>query len=193
MSIFVVLVAGVAAGCGHSNKPATAAKTAVATGNLPPIKGLQIGVAGLTYNVTGVRLLDFDDPASKPYLVNLPRPGTGDGYLGVFLRVYNPTAKPMASAAGFLLEPSKNPNLIEQYQASESRFTFEASSMVPAGGVIPKPGSDGKYPGGVLIYAVTNAHTAAQPFDLVIHTAEGGIAKLRLPAVKQIKGVSSHD
>src|SRR6478609_3961479 len=92
LSIFVVLIAGVAAGCGggHSDDQPTAAKSpATATGTLPPIKGLQIGVAGLTYNVTGVRLLDFKDPANQKYLVNLPAPGTGDGYLGVFLRVYN--------------------------------------------------------------------------------------------------------
>ncbi len=109
------------------------------------------------------------------------------------MRVYNPTAKPAPSAAGYLLEPSKNPNLIEQYLPSESRFKFDAGTVVPANGVIPKPGSDGKDPGGLLVYLITRAHTAAQPFDFVIHTAEGGIAKLRLPAIPQIKGVSSHD
>src|SRR5262245_27416689 len=81
--------------------------------SLPPIQGLKIEVDGLIYNVTDVRVLDFDSPSAAPYLTNLPRPGKGSAFLGVFMRIYNPNGKAMPSAPGFLLEPSKQPGLAE--------------------------------------------------------------------------------
>jgi hypothetical protein len=201
MLVLISLIAGVVltvviAGGGDetpSGERAAAATTPAPA--LPPIQGLQIGVEGLIYNVTDVRLLDFDSPSAAPYLTNLQRPAKGNAYLGVFLRVYNPTGRAMGSAPGFLLEPSKNPELVEQNKATESPYSFKLGASVPAKGVIPVPGSaaaSGQFPGGLLLYGVTSNTTKAQPLDLVIHTAKGTIAKLRLPPVPQVNGKPGH-
>src|ERR1700754_396873 len=108
MLVGVALVAGVVvtvlvSGGGDetaANKPEPKA----AKGKLPPIQGLQMQVEGLIYNVTDVRILDYDSPSAAPYLTNLQRPAKGGAFLGVFMRVYNPTGKDLASAPGYLLE-----------------------------------------------------------------------------------------
>ena len=174
---------------------ATGNPTAAKPTPLPPIQGLQLKVDGLIYNVTDVRLLDFDSPSAAPYLTNLQRPGKGSAFLGVFLRVYNPTGRDQASAPGYLLEPSKAPGLAEMNKASESPYSLTLGAKVPAHGVIPEPGSaaaSGQFPGGLLLYGITSQTTAKQPLDLVVHTAKGTIAKLRLPPVPKLTGKPSH-
>src|SRR5690349_1581192 len=163
LSIFIALIAGVVGTVlitrggdeATADKPSPAA--APASQKLPPIQGLQMAVDGLIYNVTDVRLLDYDSPSAAPYLTNLQRPGKGNAYLGVFLRIYNPTGKPASSAPGFLLEPSKDPVLVLQNKASESPYSLTLGATVPANGVIPKPGTaaaSGKFPGALILYGV---------------------------------------
>jgi hypothetical protein len=161
----------------------------------PPIQGLKVEVDGLIYNVTDVRVLDFDSPSAAPYLTNLQRPAKGNGFLGVFMRVYNPSGKAVASAPGFLLEPSKQPGLAEMNKASESPYSLTLGETVPANGVIPKPGSaaaSGQFPGGLLLYGINTLTTDNQPLDLVVHTNKGTIAKLRLPPVPKLTGKVGH-
>ena len=146
-------------------------------------------VDGLIYNVTGVRVLDFEDPASAPYLTNLERPAKGSALLGVFLRVYNPSGKAATSSSGFLLEPSKQPGLAEEVAPSESPFSFNLGAKVPARGVVPVPGSraaSGRFPGGLLSFPVDGATIKNQPLFLVVHTGQGTIAKLELPRVPSL-------
>jgi hypothetical protein len=148
-------------------------------------------VDGLIYNVTGVRVLDFDSPSAAPYLTNLERPAKGSALLGVFLRVYNPSGKAMVSASGFLLEPSKQPGLAEEVAPSESPYSFSLGAKVPAKGVIPVPGSraaSGQFPGGLLSYPIDGTTIKNQPLFLVVHTAKGTIAKLKLPHVPALAG-----
>jgi hypothetical protein len=169
----------------------TAATPAASQADLPPIQGLQMTVEGLIYNVTDVRILDFDSPSAAPYLTNLQRPAKGAAFLGVFMRVYNPTGKPLDSAPGYLLEPSKQPGLAEQNKASESPYSFVPAAKVPARGVIPEPGSaaaSGKFPGALLLYGINGLTTKNQPLFLVVHTAKGTIAKLELPPVPALTG-----
>jgi hypothetical protein len=188
----VVLIAGVLlvvllTGGDEKKPPARAAYS----GPLPPIEGAQMEVEGLVYNVTDVRILKHGSEADAPYLTNLEPPADGTGYLGVFLRVYNRGRKDLPSAPGYLLEPSKQPGLVEQNSASESPFSFPMGATVQAGGMVPVPGSKaagGKVPGALLLYPITKESTDAQPFDLVVHTAGGGIAKLRLPKVPTLHG-----
>jgi hypothetical protein len=165
------------------------------TAPLPPIQGLQIEVDGLIYNVTDVRVLDFDSPSAAPYLTNLQRPGKGNAFLGVFMRIYNRNGKAMPSAPGFLLEPSKQPGLAEMNKASESPYSLTMGATVPAGGVIPKPGTaaaSGQFPGALILYGINTLTTQNQPLDLVVHTQRGTIAKLRLPPVPKLTGKPGH-
>jgi len=185
--VLVAVVAVVLLSGGDDPKPAA---QAAQHGPLPPINGPAMEVEGLVYNVTDVRLLDADDPIAKPYLANLEAPTEDSGFLGVFLRVYNKTGKPQPSAPGFLLEPSKQPGLAEQNLASESPFSWVMGETVPAGGVLPAPGSraaSGAIPGALLLYPVSDETIEAEPFDLVVHTAGGALAKLRLPKVPALK------
>jgi hypothetical protein len=157
----------------------------------PPIEGRQMTVDGLIYNVTGVRVLDFDSPSAAPYLTNQERPAKGSALLGVFLRVYNPTGKAMASAPGFLLEPSKEPGLAEQNLPSESPYSLTVGAKVPAKSVLPVPGSaaaSGKFPGGLLLFPIDGVTIKSQPLYLIVHTNEGAIAKLKLPRVPALNG-----
>jgi hypothetical protein len=199
-AVVVALVAGavgtvlVTRGDSGASAAGTQAASVAKTGEqaaLPPIQGLQLTVDGLIYNVTDVRILDFDSPSAAPYLTNMQRPAKGSGFLGVFLRVYNPTGKPVASASGYLLEPSKQPGLAEQNKSSESPYSLTLGAKVPAKGVIPEPGSaaaSGRFPGGLLIYGINGLTTDNQPLDFVVHTAKGTIAKLRLPPVPKLTG-----
>ena len=195
--VIVALLAGVigtvyvARGDSDPAGEQTAAKSTPERPAPPPIQGLQMHVDGLIYNVTDVRVLDFDSPSAAPYLVNLQRPAKGSAFLGVFLRVYNPTGKDAASAPGYLLEPSKQPGLAEMNKSSESPYQLELGAKVPAKGVIPEPGSaaaSGRFPGGLLLYGINGTTTDNQPLDLVVHTAKGTIAKLRLPPVPKLTG-----
>jgi hypothetical protein len=161
----------------------------------PPIQGLQVKVDNLIYNVTDVRVLDYDSPSAAPYLVNLRRPAKGSGYLGVFMRVYNRTKRDQVSAPGFLLEPSKQPGLVLMNNASESPYSLQQGAKVPAGSVLPVPGSapaSGTFPGGLLLYAINGDTTKNQPLDLIIHTAKGTLGKIRLPPVPKLTGKPSH-
>jgi|SRR3954449_680477 hypothetical protein len=182
-----------AGGCGDkgpAQKPA-----AVAPKDLPPIEGAQMQVEGLVYNVTDVRILEYGKPSDAPYLTNLERPAEGSAYLGVFLRVYNPTGKDLPSAPGYLLEPSKQPGLAEQNSASESPYDLAMGATVKAKNVLPEPGSaaaKGEIPGALLLYPISKETTDSQPFDLVVHTAKGAIAKLRLPHVPKLTAAGKH-
>src|SRR3954453_22287304 len=119
LSILAALIAGVVGTVlitrggddGTADNPAATQGAAPASQKLPPVQGLQIAVDGLVYNVTDVRLLDFDSPWAAPYLTNLQRPAKGSAFLGVFLRVYNLGRSTAVSAPGYLLEPSKAPEL----------------------------------------------------------------------------------
>src|SRR3954454_10221077 len=143
----------VAAGCG--DKAPAAKPAAVAPKDLPPIQGAQMQVEGLIYNVTDVRILQYGKASDAPYLTNLERPPEGTAYLGVFMRVYNPTGKDLPSAPGYLLEPSKQPGLVEQNSASESPYDLAMGATVKAKNVLPEPGSaaaKGEIPGALLLY-----------------------------------------
>jgi hypothetical protein len=200
IAVVIALLAGavgtvlVARGGGASATTTSPQTTAAEVANrppLPPIQGLQMTVDGLIYNVTDVRLLDYDSPSAAPYLTNLQRPAKGAAFLGVFMRVYNPTDKALTSAPGFLLEPSKQPGLAEQNKPSESPYSLTQGAKVPAKGVIPEPGSaaaSGKFPGGLLLYGINGLTTQNQPLYLVVHTAKGTIAKLKLPPVPKLTG-----
>src|SRR3954470_18960707 len=92
LSIFVALIAGVVGTVlitrggddPTADKPTAASQGAApASQKLPPIQGLQMAVDGLIYNVTDVRLFNYDSPSAAPYLTNLQRPATGNAYLGV--------------------------------------------------------------------------------------------------------------
>jgi hypothetical protein len=191
--ILVIVAVSAVAGCGGdapAKKPAP-----VAPKDLPPVQGAQMQVEGLIYNVTGVRILEYGDAADAPYLTNLDRPPEGTAYLGVFMRVYNPTGKNLPSAPGYLLEPSKQPGLVEQNSASESPFDLAMGATVKAKNVLPEPGTaaaKGTVPGALLLYPISKETTDNQPFDLVVHTAKGAIAKLRLPHVPKLKADGSH-
>ncbi len=176
--VLVVLIAG-----GGDDTPS--AKPVVAAKGMPAMGDRKIEVEGLVYDVTDVRVLSFDDPLAAPYLTNLHKVKDTD-YLGVFLRVYNPTGKDLASAPGYLLEPSRQPGLAEQNNPSESPFSFEPGATVKAKNMLPEPGtaaSKGTIPGALLLYPVSKETTDNQPFDLVVHTVNGTLAKLRLPTV----------
>jgi hypothetical protein len=180
---------------GDSATGETTAAKAPNTSAPPPIQGLQLAVDGLIYNVTDVRLLDFDSPSAAPYLTNLQRPAKGSAFLGVFVRVYNPTGRDEPSAPGYLLEPSKDPGIAEMNKASESPYSLQLGATVPAKSVIPQPGSanaSGQFPGGMLLYGITSKTTDNQPLDLVVHTTKGTIAKLRLPPVPKLAASGGH-
>ncbi len=195
--VVVALLAGVigtvvlTSGGGSDPVKRTSEAVATATPALPAIQGPQLRMGDLVYNVTDVRVMNYDSPSSAPYLVNLQRPAKGAGYLAVFLRVYNLGKRKQASAAGYLLEPSKQPGLAEMVKPAESPYQFTLGQAVPAGGVVPAPGTPaaaGKFPGGMLLYGINGDSTKNQPFDLVIHDADGRLAKLRLPPVPSLTG-----
>jgi hypothetical protein len=140
-------------------------------------------------------VLDRDRPSDAPYLVNLDSLPTGRAYFGVFLKIYNHNTKAAEpSAPGFLLEPTRAPGLVVQNQWSESPYRLDQGGTVPAGGVLPVPGSPsagGPVEGGLLLYVVKGAMTAAQPFRLVINTGTQ-IGAIVLPRIPKLVGGGGH-
>jgi len=164
------------------------------------IQGPQVRLGDLTYVITNVRVLDPNRPSDAPYVTNLEpvpkgRDGTSRVYFGVFLKVYNHNAtQAEPSASGFLLEPSLEPGLVAQNAWSESPYRLDQGATVPAGGVLPIPGSAaaaGPIEGGLLLYVVSPAMTKAQPFRLVVNngTEMGAIV---LPKMARLPGSGSH-
>jgi hypothetical protein len=156
--------------------------------SLPPIQGPRLRVGDLLYNVTDVRILNRNRPADAPYLVNVQKPAPGNAYLGVFVRIYNLSAKEQPSAAGYLLEPSRSPGRAVMNQSSDSPYQLVLGAPVPAGGQLPVPGSpaaQGNTPGGILVYRINGDVTENQPLDLVLNSS-GKLAKLRLPPVPRV-------
>ena len=153
------------------------------------IQGPQVTLDGLTYNVTAIRFLDRNRPADAPYLVNKDAPPKGITYIGIWLKVYNPTHKALPIAPGYLLEPTKATDQTQMQQSSESPYSL-IDTFVPARGVVPVPGSSeaaGPTPGGLLLYWLNNRAIDKQPFRLVIHTGTGN-AFIMLPKVPRLKG-----
>jgi hypothetical protein len=75
-------------------------------------------------------------------------------------------------------------------QSTESPYGLVLTSKVPAGGVIPVPGTaqdGGPYEGAYLLYVVNGAMTDAQPFRLVVHTGEE-TGFIVLPPVPKLAG-----
>jgi len=200
-----IVVAALAAGVlatvliarGGGQGASASAETPAAPKPVPPsIQGPRTRIGDLVYNLTNMQLLDVDNPSDAPYLVNLNAPAKGTAYLGVFVRVYNLSDKPLPSASGYLLEPEGNPVLVEQTMPAESPYIMPAGATVPAGGVLPVPGTTaaaGKIPGGLLLFPVDKAVTSNQPLNIVIHTAEGKLAQLPLPKLPKLTGYAGHN
>jgi hypothetical protein len=154
-----------------------------------------VRLGDLTYVVTNIRVLNRDKPADAPYLVNLDSLPKGRAYFGVFLKIYNNNPnKDLPSAPGFLLEPQRAPGLVVQNQWSESPYRLDQGGTVPAGGELPIPGSPsaaGPVAGGLLLYVIKGAMTAAQPLRLIINTGTQ-IGAVRLPRVPKLSGGGAH-
>jgi hypothetical protein len=150
-----------------------------------------VRLGDLTYVVTNIRVLDRDRPTDAPYLVNLQALPKGRAYFGVFVKIYNDNADAeQPSAPGYLLEPSRAPGLVAQNQWSESPYKLDQGGTVPAGGVLPIPGSPsagGPIDGGLLLYVIKGTMTAAQPFRLIINTGTQ-IGAVKLPRVPKLSG-----
>jgi hypothetical protein len=192
--VVVVLLIGVvvivAVTSGGDDKTVTASNASSA-GPVPALTGPQIRIGDLIYNITGVHVFDYKSPESRPYLTNIPAPTPGTQLMGVFMRAYNVGTKPQPLAAAFLLEPQKNPNLVEMVIDVQTPLAMDVTSSVPAAGVYPAAGTSAaksKWKGAMLLYAISGPSTRAQPFDLVIHDAAGGIAKLEVPRIKVLPG-----
>jgi hypothetical protein len=158
------------------------------------LQGPQLRLGDLTYLVTDIRVLDRDRPADAPYLTNLQALPAGRAYFGVFLKIYNNADEERPSAPGYLLEPMRAPGLVVQNQWSESPYKLDQGGMVPARGVIPVPGSPaaaGPIDGGLLLYVIKSAMTAAQPFRLIIN-AGNELGAVKLPPVPKLTGGADH-
>jgi hypothetical protein len=178
----------VVASCGGHKDKATDSAAPPAAVDPASIKGPQLRMGDLIYNITDVHLFDYKSKDSRPYLTNLPAPDKGTQLLGVFLRVYNVGAKPEPAAVGYLLEPQKQPGLVEQNIDVQTPLAMKVGSQVKPGAVYPAA-DQGKYTGAMLLYPVSGPSTRAQPFDLVIHDGvTGAIAKLEVPHVKELSG-----
>ena len=143
----------------------------------------------LVYNVADVRVLDYDSPSAAPYLVDTARPTKGNGFLGVFLRVYNLGTKPQrerarATCSSRPSSPASPSRIWASTTRSRSRsarpFRPAASCQSPA-----RPRRRASSRARFLLYPINDETVKDQPFDLVIHDPlTGQLANLRLPIVK---------
>jgi len=153
------------------------------------IQGPQATVGGLIYNVKAIRFLDRNRPADAPYLVNKDKPPKGLVYIGIWLKVYNPSGKDLPIAPGYLLEPAQDAGQVQMQQSSESPYGLN-DTIVPARGLVPVPGSSeaaGPTQGGLLLYWLSNKVIDEQPFRLIIHTGNAN-GFIELPRVPRLKG-----
>ncbi len=137
-------------------------------------EGEPIEVAGLDYNIQITRFLNPDDNEDAEYLVGLPEPEAGTGYLGVFLVIANETDTPRPSAHSYVVKDT----LETEYEPleSESPYALELAGEVPADGQLPLPdttAATGPNQGALLIFQVDDSASENRPLDLEIETDDG--------------------
>jgi hypothetical protein len=189
LALLLALPAIAVAGCGGEEE------------SLHVIEGEPLELGELGYNVQITRFLNPGDTEDQSYLVGQEDPGTGKGYLGVFLTIENEGAEAVPVPSGFKVVdtqgteyepiPSTSPFALEltgeDALATEGGAAPEISDLeppsVPADGELPIPDSvaaEGPIGGAMLLFLVDEAATENRPLELEIPGSDGETGRVEL-------------
>lgn len=138
------------------------------------VEGEPLELGELGYNVGITRFLNPADAEDSEYLVGLPDPEAGTGYLGVFLTIENEGEAALASADRYTVVDTTD----QEYEVveSESPYALGVGAEVPAEGELPLPDTTaqtGPNHGSMLIFLVDDTVSDNRPLVLEVDSAEG--------------------
>lgn len=172
LSLLATAAAGGLAACGEDADPSGVGGTSIVVAEAVEGEPLEVGELG--YNVGITRFLNPADAEDSEYLVGLPEPGPGTGYLGVFMTIENESEVERPSASQYTVVDTTG----EEYEVveSESPYALEVGAEVPAEGELPLPNTTaqtGPNHGVLLIFLVGDAVSDNRPLVLEVDSFEG--------------------
>ena len=170
----LLLAAGLAtavAACG-SEDPAGVGGTSVVAAEAVEGEPLELGELG--YNVGITRFLNPSDPEDAEYLVGMPDPDPGTGYLGVFMTIENESEVERPSASNYIVADTTGAEF--EIVESEGPYALEVGAEVPAEGELPLPNTTaqtGPNHGLLLVFQVDDTVSDNRPLVLEVEGFEG--------------------
>lgn len=170
----LLLATGIATGaaaCG-SEDPAGVGGTSIVPAEAVEGEPLELGDLG--YNVGITRFLNPFDREDAEYLVGLPEPDPGTGYLGVFMTIENSSDVARPSASNYIVKDTTEAEY--EIVESESPYALEIGAEVPAEGELPLANTTaqtGPNHGALLIFQVDDAVSDNRPLVLEVEGFEG--------------------
>ena len=130
--------------------------------------------ASLEYNIQITRFLNPDDNEDAEYLVGLPQPEPGTGYLGVFLVIENETDTPRPSAHQLRGQRHARQRVrgARQREPLRARGRRRGTRRRPAAAP-DTTAATGPNQGALLIFQVDDAVSENRPLELEIETYDG--------------------
>ena len=167
--LLVSAVAGAglfASGCGQHEDVRTVGET----------EGLYIDVNNLRYQVQISRVLNPNDPDDRDYLAGVPeseRPGPGEAFFGVFLRVQNTTESTTARTANEFEIVDTDGDVYEPIELPEENiWAYEPTTLAP-GEIMPSENSaqfSGTTRGALLLFRLNVDTLQNRPLEFEIHS-----------------------
>lgn len=164
----------VVAGCGNRHDVQTLGET----------EGVYVDVGELSYQVQMSRILNPADVEDRAYLKGLAAattpPAKDETWFGVFMRVSNPTDRPLPPAGGFrILDTQEHVFRPVAYEQGINPFVYQPGPL-RAGAVYPDPDSaagEGVIQGSLLLFKVKLQSLQNRPLELKIDPPLGGAAQ----------------
>ena len=157
-----------ASGCGEVEDVRTVGET----------EGLYIDVNHLRYQVQLSRVLNPSDPEDADYLRLVPeseRPGPGETWFGVFMRVQNTTASTSAETAREFEIVDTLENAFEPVPLPPENLWAYRPTVLEPGGILPGLDSaqfSGPTRGALLLFKLNIDTLQNRPLEFEIHSPE---------------------
>jgi hypothetical protein len=155
-----------ASGCGQPHEVRTVGET----------EGLYLDINHLRYQVQISRVLNENDPDDRDYLAGVPeseRPGPGETYFGVFLRVQNTTEDTSAETADeFEIVDTVEESYEPLELAEENIWAYRPTTLGP-GDILPSENSAqfvGTTRGALLLFVLGVDTLQNRPLEFEIHS-----------------------
>lgn len=149
-------------GCGNKSEVRTLGET----------EGIYVDVGGLSYQVQLSRVLNPNDLEDKNYLKGIPStvlPAAKDeSWFGVFMRVNNPSGKPVLSSNEFVMEDTQGNEFVPT--VVDNPFAYKPKRLAN-NEIFPDPNSisgEGDIQGSLVLFKVKNAALLNRPVELRI-------------------------
>ncbi len=175
LTLAVLAVALLVAGCGNAENVTTQAKT----------EGLWIDVGALDYHIQASRQLNPSEVPDDRYLSGVPAgygdPGKDATWFAIFLRIENKTGAAAPTAKDFEIEDTQG-NLFKPLPVDTglNGFAYQPTTLGPAE-VVPAPDSTQELDstaGAMLLFKIPLIEYQNRPLTFRVHSPDGAEPKV---------------